>query len=124
MAKSSSITRQKARAKPTSQPSGVRPRTMALILSVTEPKSWPGSMTGGRPRSMKSVGPVSTRTALLGLQRRVGVAERHQVSRAGARVQLAEQRVVALLGLQPGDPAVRIVDVAEDDRAGRTGGLA
>ena len=42
--KSSSIRSEKPIAKPTNQPTGVRRwRTMLLILSVTVPKSWPGS---------------------------------------------------------------------------------
>ena len=37
-------------AKPTYQPIGVlRVRTIALILSVTEPNVCPGAITGGRP---------------------------------------------------------------------------
>ena len=37
-------------AKPSHQPRGVRRvSTMALILSVTEPKVYPGPMTGGAP---------------------------------------------------------------------------
>src|SRR5215210_3831567 len=45
-ANSSSVSR-KARPNPSHQPSDVlRDRTMALILSVTDPKVWPGAMIG------------------------------------------------------------------------------
>ena len=48
-----------------------------------------------------------------------GLRSRGQVGRARPRVQLAQQRVVARVGLQLGDAAVRVVDVAEDDRLRR-----
>src|SRR6266536_587873 len=122
---SSSMTSRKATPKPNSQPSGVFPRTMALILSVTEPRVWPGSITGGMSRSMKPgcAGRVSTCMALLHLERRIRIAQRRQVGRPRAGVQLAQQRIVPLLRLQPRHLAVRVVDVAEDDRAGRAGRL-
>ena len=39
--------------KPNHHPSDVlRVRTIALILSVTDPKVWPGAMTGGGTRGI------------------------------------------------------------------------
>ena len=57
-------------------------------------------------------------------QLRIQVPHRRQIRRPRPRVQLGQQRVVALLGLQLRDAAVRIVQVAEDDRLGRAGLLA
>src|SRR5262245_11672833 len=124
MAYSRTITRRNAAPKPTSQPSGVPPRTIPLTLSVTEPRLWPGSMTGGKSRSMKLVGSVSRLIALLAAKHRVGIAHRREVRRPRAGVQLAQQGVVARVGLQSGDLAVGVVEVAEHDRARRAGRLA
>ena len=54
----SSSARPAAVRKPRYQPSGVlRVRTIALILSVTDPKVCPGAMTGGVPAmSVSSIG--------------------------------------------------------------------
>src|SRR5215210_4141653 len=89
-----------------------RARTIELILSVTVPKVWPGAITGGVPPPRTATRGSSigcSGSATLFTNFRVDVAQRGQVRRPRPRVQLAEQRVVALLGLQPGDAAARIV---------------
>src|SRR5580765_1485005 len=108
--------------------SGVRRvRTIELILSVTVLSVCPGAITAGVPaptiaRFGSSMG--CRLSATLFAQLRVHVAERREIGRARPRVQLAEQRVVPDFGLQRGDAARRIVQVAEDDRVGGTGLLA
>ena len=78
------------------QPSGVlRVRTIALILSVTEPNVWPGAITGGVPvaahrSSCGSFGRQSSHRS--SAQLRIRVAHRGQIRRARPRVQLGEQR--------------------------------
>ena len=57
-------------------------------------------------------------------QCRVRVAHRRQIGRARPRVEVLEHRVVAWARLQLRHAAVRIVDVAEDDRVGRAHRLA
>src|SRR5215218_10423230 len=104
-----------------------RPRTIELILSVTVPKVWPGAITGGVPLPAtagrgSSIGCSESATLFTDL--RVDVPDRGQIGRPRAGVQLAEQRVVPLPGLQLRHAAARIVEVAEDDRVGRTGLLA
>ena len=94
---------------------------------MTEPNVWPGAITGGCAgagdrrcdRRMASMSDIALVTQL-----RVDVPDRREIRRPRPRVQLAEQRVVALLGLQLRDAARRIVQVAEDDRVGRAGLLA
>ena len=102
----------------------------ALILSVTEPKVWPGRddpeaaardrpANGRRCRRVAGHGPLPRRLGSTAPAPGSGsVAHRRQVRRARPRVQLGEQRVVAHLGLQLRDAAVRIVEVAEDDGLG------
>src|SRR5438270_8009040 len=98
----------KAMPKPTTHPMDARrPSTMELILSVTEAKVCPGMMIGGLPAIAAGVGrccssgPLWTamRSLLdftLGrLELGIRIADGGHVSRARARVQLAEQRVVA-----------------------------
>src|SRR5215510_14459090 len=51
---------------------------------------------------------------------RVHVTKGRQIRRPRPRIELAEQRVVPLLGFQPGHAALGIVDVAEDDGISRT----
>src|SRR4029078_9815423 len=54
---------------------------------------------------------------------RVRVAHHGQICRARTRVELGAQRRVERAGLALRGLAVRVVDVAEDDRVGRTRGL-
>src|ERR1043165_1090429 len=120
-------------ARPTHQPSGVRfRRTSALILSVTEPTGCPGSTAAGvvwmRVSSYGSSN-LSIKTLRLSLpldrrERLVRVAHGGQIPGARPRVQVAEQVVAPLLRVKPGDLAVRVVEVAEDDGLGRAGLLA
>src|SRR2546430_5673506 len=113
----------KAAAKPKNQPRGVRRvRTIVLILSVIEAKVWPGSMTGAGPAAARPG--VCGRSGCTSGGLRVGVADGREVRRPGAGVELPEEGVVALVGLQASDPARRVVDVAEDDGLGRTDRLA
>ena len=59
MVRFSSIRNANAIAKPMNQPIGVRfVRTIALILSVTDAKVWPGAMTGGSARTAPSLIPA------------------------------------------------------------------
>src|SRR5262245_14279672 len=114
--------------KPIHQPGGVlRARTIALILSVTEPNVCPGAISGGVPLpTMDASGsPMSMeRSAIASTDLRVHVTYRREVGRPGARVERAEQRVLARFRLQPGHAAPGIVQVAEDDGIGRTALLA
>src|SRR5437868_1012985 len=84
-------------------------------------------MIGGRPvpttaRPGSSIGVRLSATSVSKL--RVRVSDRAEIGGPRAGVQLAEQRVIAYLALQPGDAARRIVEIAEHDRVGRTGLLA
>src|SRR5919205_854839 len=95
----------KEMARPTHQPKGVRlRRTSALILSVTEPKVCPGSMTAGVTcMRVSSYGSsyLSIETLRLPLlarrERLVRVAHRGEVARARARVQVGQEVVAPLL---------------------------
>ena len=92
---------------------------------------WPGASTGvwsgkpadpsGDPPGSGSRGRLIAR-ALLDLG--VGIAQLRQVRRARPGVQLGQQAVVARAGLGLADVGVAVVQVAEDDRAGRAGRLA
>ena len=96
-----------------------RTRTSELILSVTEAKVCPGSITG-------ATAPASTTEALrsgpsagmarLRLDLRVSdFRKRRHVGRPRPRVQLVrEHAVVPLVGFELRDPALGVVDVAED----------
>src|SRR5581483_3882265 len=114
--------------KPSHQPSGVRRvSTIELILSVTDPKVWPGAITGGTPVPTTAWFGSSIRareSATVVPQLRVDVAHRGQILRARARVEIGEHRVRARLGLQARHAAGRIVQIAEDDRLGRARLLA
>src|ERR671927_280542 len=113
----------KEMARPTHQPKGVRlRRTSALILSVTEPKVCPGSMTAGVVwMRVSSYGSSYLSIKVLRLpllarrQRLVRVAHGRQIPSARPRVQVAEQVVAPLLFVKFRDLAVRVVEVAEDD---------
>src|SRR5262245_5020763 len=108
---------------PTYQPRGVgRVSTIELILSVTEANVCPGARTGNASVPGRSV--VSDAIVRLRLDLGVRVAQPGHVGRARAGVQFGEHAEVPRVGLEPGHPAVGVVDVAEDDRAGRAGGLA
>src|SRR5262249_20208312 len=112
-----------------------RRRTMALILSVIERKLWPAgayfsSPAGGRGAGGSPAGRLASVAMSLRLQVGVGVAQGRQVRRARLGVQVGQQPVVERrvlprpdLAQRPPPPAV-LVDVAEDDRLGRAGGLA
>ena len=117
--------------KPSHQPRGVgRVSTIALILSVTEPKrvarrddsavALPASAGGSSVR----VGSVSS-PCLLRLELGVGVAQRRPgTSCAAACSARPAGRSCSGASFQLRDLAVRIVEVAEDDRLGRAGRLA
>src|SRR5882672_1676806 len=125
---------------------------MLLIFSVTVAKSWPGASSacisgcgtctvGCSPRiaevTSRAMGGFSdggegtggSAMVLASLARRprqlrVRVLDLGQVGRARPRVELAQQRVVAVLGLQLRDRARGVVDVAEHDGLRRAHGLA
>src|ERR1035437_5820541 len=96
---------------------------MELILSVIVANVYPGSMTGAgwfaTLTSSRSSG-ISCNALLLRLQFRVGVANLRQVGGAGSGIQVGQQPVVTVECLELRHPAVWIVDVAEDDRVGRS----
>src|SRR5437870_4571302 len=103
-----------------------RVSTIELILSVTVAKVYPGSITGAT-----SLPPAtcSVRSSILDCLRSacqlgVGVANLSQVRGPGPCVQVREQAVVARLRLQFRNPAIGIINAAEDDCVGRTGLLA
>ena len=58
------------------------------------------------------------------LNLRIWVTQRRQIARSRLGIQIREQSIVALLGFQLRNFAVRIVDIAKDDRLGRAHGLA
>src|SRR6266851_798378 len=139
--------------KPRNHQSGVPfCRTRLLIFSVTLAKSWPGASSacisgwgtctvgcwpriaaltsadrggcagrsGGSGCSAMVLASRAGRTGQLGVR----VLDLGQVGGARARVQLAHQRVVAVLRLQPRDRAGRVVHVPEHDGLRRADGLA
>ena len=127
-----SSTRSAARTRPgtrATSPRGVlRVRTIELILSVTERERVAGRDDRRSSRGVLTAwvgsdgdAKLSAMSAALLTQLGVRVPHRRQVGRPRPRVQLAEQRVVARLGLQLRHAAVRVVQVAEDDRLGRAG---
>src|SRR5688500_10463456 len=80
------------------QLSGVRvPRTTPLILSVIEPKVWPGSMSG-EGAYVAGLGLIMGRSrgAAGRLQFGIRVAERGEIGRPRTRVEVLEQPVIAL----------------------------
>src|SRR5262245_54502138 len=84
-------------------------------------------MTGGTPvPTTARLGSSSgcSASATLRPDLRIHVPDRRKVGRPRPRVQLADERVVARLGLQPRNAAPRIVQVAEDDGVGGAGLLA
>src|SRR5258706_5933189 len=126
-------------------------RTRLLIFSVTLAKSWRGASNacisgwgtctvGCSPRIAEVTsramggcsgaggsgcsGRVPASLARRPGQLRVRVLDLGQVGRARARVQLTQQRVVAVLRLQLRDRAARVVDVAEHDGLRGAHGLA
>src|ERR1700693_4502802 len=108
------LTRPNAMRKPIHHQRGVRrARTIELILSVTVAKVWPGAITGG-------VVPVCASAATSCTQVGIHVSQCREIGRAGPRIELAEQGVVARFALQPRDPAARIVQIPEDDGVGWT----
>src|SRR5579883_1077246 len=54
---------------------------------------------------------------------RIRITDRREVGRPGPRVQVAEERIVERGALELRDLAIRIVDVAEDNRLGRASRL-
>src|ERR1700733_12504002 len=57
-------------------------------------------------------------------QSRIVIAHSRLIGRARTRVQLLEQSVISLRGLQLGNSAVRVVDIPKDDRFRGAGLLA
>ena len=94
-----------ARSRRTSRAASSRSRTIALILSVTEPKVWPGAMTGGarsvavrwRSRCRDRAAGSASRAPGSGCAPRPG---RWCAAACSAR----QQRVVARVGLQLARP--------------------
>src|SRR5215204_4733679 len=113
-------------AKPAYHHSGVRcVRTIDVILSVIEPKVWPGAITArSAAPATRACAAFSCGIATLFTQLRVHVADRGEIRGTRPRVELGEERVVAHLGLELRHAARFIVQVAEHDRLRRTGLLA
>src|SRR5262245_36386786 len=119
----------KETAKPIHQPrGGRRVRTIALILSVTEPNVWPGPMTAPSAEPVPEGVPVGRGGASgcmsVRLDFGIGVPQRRQVRRSWPRIQLREQGVIKRLGFPLRDLARGVVEVAENDRLSGTGRLA
>src|SRR5258706_4672118 len=81
-----------------------------LVLFLSSPLPF-----AARARNQKR----ETLLAFAFLQFSIRIRDARDVRGPRARVQLAEQRVVARTGFQPGDARVLIVHVAEDDRIRR-----
>src|SRR5205809_1100821 len=90
------------------------------IAEISVP-AWPVPMTGGLPVATTAARGSSMGSAISALQLRIHVPHCREIGRPRTRVQLAEQRVIPLVGLQLRDAARRIVQVAEDDGVGGTG---
>src|SRR5207247_2021669 len=77
---------------------------------------------------MSRSSPVALRAGLAVLLTRrqlgIGITQFRQVRRAWPRVQLCQQAIMQRFAPEPGDTAVRIVDVTKDDRPGRACRLA
>src|SRR4051794_3916252 len=123
MVLNSTMVKTKPMVKPTHQRFGVRwASTMVLILSVMVPNVCPGAMIWPSRAGSREGGASAMSLRLLGRRRRrgrqlgVGVADGRQVDHARRRVQLAEQVVAQGRLVEPVDPAVPVVEVAEDDR--------
>ena len=104
-------------------------RTIALILSVTEPNVWPGAMTGGASASATAamrIHRVSCPSRLGHVARAPGsgCAAPPDTSCAAACSARRAARSCAARPCSLRHAAVRIVQVAEDDRVGRAGLLA
>src|SRR5262249_39719091 len=116
--------------------SGVPRRSgMAVILSVTEAKLCPGSMTGAfstdtslstRFSSWTSTGVIDPlrlfhleHGAMVVRNLGIRIDHRRQIGGARTRIQLRHQPVVALRTLPLHHPALRIIDIAECDGIGR-----
>src|SRR5262249_48344358 len=91
---------------------------------VTEANVYPGPITtgpsGGVATSFGAASGCMSRRLDVG----VGVPQPGQVGGPGPGVQVGEQAVIQGLALPRDDPAVGVVEVAEDDRRGGTGCLA
>src|SRR5882762_1125120 len=117
----SSITSAKAPAKPRIHHlGGRRIRTMALILSVTEAKLYPGPRIGagaGCSASLSAGLSAMFHSTLdcCFLNLRIRIAQSRLIGCAGPRVQLLEQAVIQIFLFQLGDGAQWIIDVAEND---------
>src|SRR5437588_9184212 len=79
-------------------------------------------MTGGTPvPTTASLGfSIGARLSAIS-QLRIHISDRGEIRSARTCVELAEERVVSDLGLQLRDAAVRIVQIAKDNRLRRTG---
>src|SRR5215510_10978629 len=107
---------------------------------MTAGRSWGGTagMSGARlpgtcgrllsSLMCRSSSPLALRLWLTPLLRRrqlgIRVAQFCQIRRARSGVQLGQQTIVQWVTLEPGDPAVRVVEIAEDDCPGRARRLA
>src|SRR5580704_13014016 len=91
-----------------------RLRTMPEILSDTDARLCPSSITG--PISIfdgNSTGCAMLAVLLRFLHFRIGVADFRQIRGARARVQLAQQRIVETAAFPFGNAALRVVEISE-----------
>src|SRR5580698_5992958 len=112
--------------RPNTHPSVIfRLRTMPPTLSETDARLWPSSITG--PTSIfegNSTGCAILAILLRFLYFRIGVADLRQIRGTGARIQLAQQRIVQTVPLPFRDAALWIVQISEHDGLRGTGGGA
>src|SRR3984885_4637824 len=102
-----------------------RLRTMPPILSDTDARLCPSSITG--PTSIvdgSSTGCAISAFLLRFLHFRIGVANLGEISRARPRVQFRQQRVVQAVPLPFGNAALRVVQISEHNGLRRASGRA
>src|SRR5580700_9190119 len=103
----------------------LRLRTMPAILSDTDARLWPSSITG--PTSIfdgNSTGCAMLAVLLRFLYFRIGVADLRQIRGARARIQLAQQRIIETAALPFRNAALRVVEIAEHNGLRRADGRA
>src|SRR5205807_1127178 len=73
--------------------------------------------------SRRDTAQVAQNSSHVATERGIGIEHYCLVGGAWAGVELGQERVVAWAGVCPGNSAGRVVQVAEDNRRGGTGGL-
>src|SRR5262245_22131686 len=98
---------------------GVGASTIRHTFSVMERSSWSPRTSGALPVESSEVlsRTASSSSALMAAP---GILQPREVARPRLRVDLLEHAVGARVGVELPDPARLVVEVAEDDRLGRT----